>query len=192
MRFFHAAFLVIPWSGKVLAPCNDKGLFTCNYNCTKSNITVPRGGLVLRAYQVPVSFLSSTSISSTFSSSSTFKTPLISTPTATTPLNLVPNGNCTNDLADHSPTNRSPNLAAVTVGVAVPLAIGWFVTLVFFYLHRRKMRLLEQEKSQGRRDYQHATSGGDPHAFGVGRPELPEDQKRTELAVLSSAQEMQG
>lgn len=191
MRFLHAAFSVSPFSGKVLAPCNGSGLFTCNYNCTKSNITVPRGGLVLRAYQVPVSFLSSTSTSSTFSTPSTFTTPLLSTPT-TPPLNLVPNGNCTNYLTYQSPTNRSPNLAAVTVGVAVPLAIGWFVTLVFFYRHRRQMRLLEQEKSQWRRDYQHAISGGDPHALGVGSTELPENQKWTELAVPSSAHEMQG
>ena len=193
----------IPSSGKVLAPCNDSGLFTCNYSCSASNLTVPRGSIVLRDYQISFSPLTSASTASTFSStsasastSSTFSsrstfTTASSTPTSP-PLNLVPDGNCTNNLAYPCATNRSPNLAAVTAGVSVPLGIAWLVTLVFFYRLRRKMRILEQGKSQWRLDYQHAKWSGNPHGFGVGSTELPENQERSELAGVSSPHEMQG
>ena len=175
----------IPFSGKVLAPCNDSGLFTCNYSCSDSNLTVPRGSIVLRDYQRSFSPLTSASTSSIFSPPSTFTT-ASSTPTS------PPDGNCTNNLAYPCPTNRSPNLAAVTAGVSVPLGIAWLVTLVFTYRHRRKMRLLEEEKSQWRRDYQHARWSGNPHGFGVGSTELPENQEPSEFPVVSPPHEMQG
>ena len=95
-------------------------------------------------------------------------------------------------LKEFYPTNRSPNLAAVTAGVGVPLGIAWLVTLVFLYRHRRKIRLLEQEKSQWMRDYQLAKWRRNSHGVGGGSTKLPENQEPSELAAVSSPHEMQG
>lgn len=196
---------VNPSSGKVFAPCNNSGSFACDYNCTSNDlISIPLGDIIF----ISTSYTSSslfpiTTTSSTLSSlpqftttSSTFSSLSIITTISSTPrspsLILVPDGNCTKNVPNQTSTNGSPNLAAVTAGIAVPLGIAWLATLFLSGRQRRKMRLFEQEKSGRSRDNQHAKWIGNSHGVGGDGTELSEDRALNELPVGSSAYEMQG
>ncbi|MCJ1348969.1 hypothetical protein MMC31_007202, partial [Peltigera leucophlebia] len=205
----------IPSSGKVLAPCNSDGLYTCNYNCSDSNLTVPSGDIVLRDYQVSSvlsafsasssSLPTSTSIPSiSTSTSSTFFSPVAeptssksSSPSSTStspPLSGIQDENCTITSADHPPTKKPPRLAAVAAGVGVPLGLAWLATLVCFGRERRKTRLLEQEKSLLRgsaRNYQQAKWNGNPQEQGERNTGMRENRAPREIAAEPVGSELQ-
>lgn len=186
----------------MLAPCNDAGLFTCNYQCSVSNLTVPQGDIVLRDYQLSSAFSASSSLStfaSTFSSpsisiSTYSKSSSLSSTSTSPPLDVIPNENCTNPPADHPSAEKPPSLAAVGAGVGVPLGLAWLATLLCFGRERRKTRLLEQEKSHlggSAREYQHAKWSGNPQELGGKSAELRENRAPHEIAAKPLTYELQ-
>ena len=103
-------------------------MFTCDYHCADSNITLPRGDIVLRDYQISSAFSTSSSLSTSISTSSTFFSLSTITSTSSTPtsphLTLIPDGNCIKNLSNHSLTNRPPKLAAIAAGIDVPFGLA--------------------------------------------------------------------
>lgn len=188
-------FSDIPSSGKVLAPCNSNNLYTCNYNCSDSNLTVPSGDIVLRDYQVSsVLFAFSASSSSLLAVSTSSKSSSPSSTSTSPPLSGTLDENCTITSADHPPTKKNPRLAAVGAGIGVPLGLLWLATLLCFGRERRKTRLLEQEKSLltgSATDYQQGEWNGNPQEQGERYAGMKENRATHEIAGKPVGSELQ-